>query len=55
MAGLEVVISGLSGKFPESDNMAEFRDNLFSGTDMVTEDDRRWPLGNLKKVEFIII
>lgn len=45
MSGEEVVITGISGRFPESDNMDEFKENLFSGTDMVTEDDRRWPLG----------
>ena len=41
----EVVISGISCKFPESDNMQEFRDNLMNGVDMVTEDDRRWRPG----------
>jgi hypothetical protein len=38
----DVVISGLSGRLPESDNIAEFRDNLLKGFDMVTEDGRRW-------------
>ncbi|CAG7724181.1 unnamed protein product, partial [Allacma fusca] len=38
----EIVISGMSGRFPESANLEEFRDNLFNGVDMVTEDDRRW-------------
>ena len=41
----DVVISGISGKFPESENMQEFADNLFSGVDMVTEDDRRFTPG----------
>jgi len=41
----EVVISGLSGRFPESDNIAEFREHLINGDDMVTEDDRRWEPG----------
>uniref|UniRef100_T1J426 Fatty acid synthase n=1 Tax=Strigamia maritima TaxID=126957 RepID=T1J426_STRMM len=40
-----IVISGVSGRFPESDNVWEFRDHLFNGDDMVTEDDRRWPPG----------
>ncbi|XP_030748269.1 fatty acid synthase-like [Sitophilus oryzae] len=40
--GEEVVISGLSGKYPESRNVYEFRDNLFNKVDMVTDDNRRW-------------
>ncbi|RWS01683.1 fatty acid synthase-like protein, partial [Dinothrombium tinctorium] len=40
----EIVISGISGRFPQSNSIYEFRDNLFSGIDMVTEDDR-WPKG----------
>lgn len=41
----DIVISGISGRFPESDNTDEFADNLLGGVDMITEDDRRWPLG----------
>jgi len=41
----EVVISGVSGRFPESANIAEFREHLINGRDMVTEDDRRWKPG----------
>jgi len=53
MAGMgdhaaEVVISGISGRFPESDNIAEFRKHLINGDDMVTEDDRRWKPGQLE-------
>lgn len=46
-----VVISGMSGRFPESNNIEEFANNLFSGVDMVTEDGRRWVPGihNLPK------
>lgn len=44
----EVVISGLSGRFPESDNIAEFREHLINGDDMITEDDRRWEPGQQK-------
>jgi len=44
----EVVISGLSGRFPESDNIAEFRQHLINGDDMITEDDRRWEPGEMK-------
>nr|QDK64693.1 fatty acid synthase [Macrobrachium nipponense] len=41
-----VVISGMSGKFPESNSVEEFAQNLYGGVDMVTEDDRRWPPGS---------
>ncbi|KAB7503647.1 Fatty acid synthase [Armadillidium nasatum] len=38
----DVVVSGMSGRFPESSNVREFSRNLFEGIDMITEDDRRW-------------
>ncbi|XP_042639485.1 fatty acid synthase [Orycteropus afer afer] len=41
----EVVIAGMSGKLPESENLQEFWDNLLNGVDMVTDDDRRWKAG----------
>ncbi|XP_008826418.1 fatty acid synthase [Nannospalax galili] len=41
----EVVIAGMSGKLPESENLQEFWDNLIGGVDMVTDDDRRWKAG----------
>ncbi|KAL2077918.1 hypothetical protein ACEWY4_025603 [Coilia grayii] len=41
----EVVIAGISGRLPESNNLAEFWENLFNGVDMVTDDDRRWKSG----------
>lgn len=41
----DVVISGIAGRFPESDTIQEFREHLMNGDDMITEDDRRWPLG----------
>lgn len=41
----EVVIAGMSGKLPESENLQEFWDNLMGGVDMVTDDDRRWKAG----------
>jgi len=42
----DIVISGVSGRFPRSDNVAEFGDLLMAGEDLVTEDDSRWPIGN---------
>uniref|UniRef100_T1JE63 Fatty acid synthase n=1 Tax=Strigamia maritima TaxID=126957 RepID=T1JE63_STRMM len=41
----DIVISGISGRFPQSDNVWAFRDHLLNGCDMVTENESRWPLG----------
>ncbi|XP_055303122.1 fatty acid synthase-like [Sitodiplosis mosellana] len=41
----EIVISGMSGRLPESSNIEEFKENLFNGIDMVNDDPRRWPNG----------
>ena len=40
----EFVISGLSGRFPQSDNVAEFSEHLYNCDDMLT-DTERWPKG----------
>ena len=45
-AGEEVVISGMSGRFPGSDNVYEFRDNLFNKTELVTENETRYKNNN---------
>lgn len=39
----EIVITGLSGRLPESSTIQEFKENLFNGIDMVNDDPRRWP------------
>jgi fatty acid synthase len=44
-AGEMADIIGLSCRFPESNGPEEFWNNLMDGTDMVTCDDRRWPVG----------
>ena len=41
----DIVITGIAGCFPESENVYQFQDNLFNKVDMVTEDDRRWKFG----------
>ena len=41
----DVVITGIAGRFPESDTLDELRDNLFANKDLITDDDRRWPPG----------
>ena len=45
----DIVISGVGGRFPMSDNFDEFAKNLYDNVDMVTEDDNneRWPKGNV--------
>ncbi|XP_050299399.1 fatty acid synthase-like [Anthonomus grandis grandis] len=44
--GEEVVISGLSGKYPDSEDVHQFRDHLFNKFDMVSCDNRRWEPGH---------
>lgn len=41
----DVVLTGLSGRLPDSDNIEEFATNLFDGVDLVTADGRRWTPG----------
>ena len=45
--GDDIVITGIAGCFPESENVYQFRDNLFNKVDMVTKNDQRWKLGEL--------
>ncbi len=41
----DIVISGMGGRFPESDTVDEFAQNLYNKVDMIVDDDRRWPTG----------
>ncbi|XP_060535886.1 fatty acid synthase [Cylas formicarius] len=41
----DVVITGISGRLPESNSIEEFKQQLFDGVDLVTDDERRWPSG----------
>jgi fatty acid synthase len=41
----KIVISGVGGRFPESDTVDEFAQNLYNKVDMIVDDDRRWPTG----------
>ncbi|XP_072763346.1 fatty acid synthase-like [Anoplolepis gracilipes] len=41
----DIVVTGISGRLPESSNIEEFKENLMKGMDMVSEDERRWPTG----------
>lgn len=40
--GEDIVISGLSGRYPDSYNVHHFKNNLFNKVDMVSKDSRRW-------------
>ncbi|XP_017771571.1 PREDICTED: fatty acid synthase-like [Nicrophorus vespilloides] len=40
--GEEIVISGVSGSFPDSDDVREFASNLYGKVDLVSGDFRRW-------------
>jgi hypothetical protein len=53
--GEEVVISGIGGRFPESDTVDEFARNLYNKVDMIVDDDRRWPTGQKIKLNLSII
>lgn len=43
----EVVITGLSGRLPESNSIEEFKEQLLAGVDLITDDERRWGAGGL--------
>lgn len=40
----DVVISGISGVFPQSDNVEEFKENLLQAKDLIQENER-WGKG----------
>ena len=48
----EIVISGVSGRYPESDSTDEFASNLYNGVEMISGENRRWPSGMTKKENF---
>lgn len=45
--GDEIVISGISGNFPNSDGLPNFAENLFNKVDLISDDDRRWTIGKI--------
>lgn len=51
--GEEVVISGIAGAFPDSDNVQHFGENLLSKKDLISDDDRRWKLGTGRRLEIL--
>ncbi|KAL6257917.1 hypothetical protein P5V15_011516 [Pogonomyrmex californicus] len=43
-SGDEIVISGIAGRFPDSDNINQLRENLFNKVDLVRADHGRWEI-----------
>lgn len=41
----DIVISGISGRFPNCDTFEEFKQKLFDGTDILEKEQERWPEG----------
>ncbi|CAH0760904.1 unnamed protein product [Diatraea saccharalis] len=41
----DIVLTGISGRLPDSESIEEFAQKLFEGVDLVSADDRRWPPG----------
>ncbi|XP_025202473.1 fatty acid synthase-like [Melanaphis sacchari] len=41
----DIVISGISGRFPNCDTFEEFKKKLFDGTDILEKEQNRWPEG----------
>ncbi|XP_072399714.1 fatty acid synthase-like [Diabrotica undecimpunctata] len=41
----KIVITGISGKFPQCENVEEFKEALLNGVDLVKEDSTRYPAG----------
>ncbi|XP_022831505.1 fatty acid synthase [Spodoptera litura] len=44
--GDEVLITGISGYFPDSDSVIHLQENLFNKVDLISGDSRRWKLGH---------
>lgn len=42
----DIVISGISGRYPECNNVEELVEALLKGVDLVTDDERRFPRGS---------
>lgn len=49
----DIVLSGISGRFPECDNVDDFMEALVNGVDLVRENDRRFPPGSVNTLQTI--
>lgn len=46
----QVVISGISGRFPECLNIQQFKERILAGDNLVTHDGVRWPVGKFDRL-----
>lgn len=51
----EVVISGISGRFPECDDIPTCKKMLYNKDNFITEDNRKWPTNYKYKCELVNI
>lgn len=49
----DIVISGISGRYPECSNLTEFWTKLTSGVELISCDGRRWPVGEYSQDSFL--
>ncbi len=49
-----IVISGMAGVFPDSDNIRQFGENLLAKKDLTSDDDRRWKIGTTIFKKFVL-
>jgi len=47
----EIVISGIAGRFPNSDNLKELKDNILNKMDLGTSDHNRWKNSNISSLQ----
>ncbi|XP_077526204.1 fatty acid synthase-like isoform X2 [Haemaphysalis longicornis] len=50
MSDDDIVISGFSARFPQTDSLNEFGEKLYRGDDFITDDDTRWPRGGFMAI-----
>ncbi|XP_067208438.1 fatty acid synthase-like [Linepithema humile] len=43
----DIVISGIAGRFPKSDNVNQLQENLFNKVDLGSDEERRWNHGKI--------
>lgn len=51
----DIVITGFSGRLPESSSIEEFKRNLYDGVDLVNDDPRRWERGNVTRFKTLFL
>jgi len=52
--GDEIVISGFSGSFPNSDGLPDFANKLFNKEDLISDDNRRWTIGKKCYIVYVV-